>query len=255
MKTANPKTIILAAGIGSRLKPHTDNKPKCMLEIDGISLIDRQISVLRRNQINEIIIIGGYKIKMLEGKGDRIIENSRYYETNMVSTLFSAEQELNGDVIISYGDIVYSDKVLRSLLDSKSDISVVIDTDWKNYWQARSENPLDDLESLKLDNDFSISEIGQKPNSLDEIEGQYIGLMKFSSNGLKQIKAIYENAKQNDLLGGNALSDAYMIDLLQATINSGAIVNSVFTSGEWVEVDTIIDMNLPLTKARLQAIL
>ena len=71
MKTANPKTIILAAGIGSRLKPHTDNKPKCMLEIDGISLIDRQISVLRRNQINEIIIIGGYKIKIpdIEGQG------------------------------------------------------------------------------------------------------------------------------------------------------------------------------------------
>ena len=108
------KVIILAAGEGTRLRPYTLDKPKCMVEIDGKSLIDRQISVLEKAGIDEIVLVGGFKIEMLKGKGSRIKENSNYSKTNMVWTLFCAEDELQDDVIISYGDIVYSKKILDS---------------------------------------------------------------------------------------------------------------------------------------------
>lgn len=244
--------IILAAGEGTRLRPYTFDCPKCMVEIDGESLIDRQLRVLNHRSINEVVLIGGYKIEMLQGKADRLKENPRYFETNMVWTLFSAEEELEGDLIISYGDIVYSREILQTLLDSKSDISVVIDKEWESYWRARSDNPLDDAETLKLRDDGSIIEIGQKPQSMREIQGQYIGLMKFSSSGISQIKNIFHAAKANGELLGKSLEAAYMTDLLQAAINDGVIVNSLPIRGEWVEVDTVADMKSPVTSERLK---
>lgn len=246
--------IILAAGEGTRLRPYTLDCPKCMVEIDGKSLIDRQLSVLDHERIDNIIIIGGYKIEMLEGKGDRLKENPRYFETNMVWTLFSADEELEGEIIVSYGDIVYSHKILQSLLDSKSDISVIIDKEWESYWTARSDNPLADAETLKLRDDGTISEIGQKPKSLKEIQGQYIGLMKFSSLGISQIKKIFNAAKESGELLGKPLETAYMTDLLQAAINDGAIVNSLPIKGGWVEVDTVDDMKSVVTSDRLKII-
>ena len=246
--------IILAAGEGTRLRPHTLDRPKCMVEIDGKSLIDRQLNVLDHPSINDVVIIGGYKVKMLEGKADRVKENTRYFETNMVWTLFSAEEELNGDIIVSYGDIVFSREILQSLLDSKFDISVIIDKERESYWCERNENPLDDAESLKLRDDGTIIEIGQKPNSLQEIQGQYIGLMKFSSLGLSQVKKVFHAAKESGKLMDKPLRSAYMTDLLQAMIEQGVTVNSLPISGGWVEVDTVGDLKSVVTSARLSLI-
>ena len=131
------KVIILAAGEGKRLRPFTLERPKCMVEIGGKSLLERQLLILDHEEISDVIIIGGYKIEMLSGKANKVIENPRYQETNMVSTLFCAEEELKGDLIISYGDIVYSREILEKLINSDADISVVIDKDWESYWRKR----------------------------------------------------------------------------------------------------------------------
>ena len=91
------KAIILAAGEGSRLRPYTLDRPKCLVEVAGVSLIDRQISILQSCGIDEVVVIGGYRSEMLEGKGTRLKTNDRYAETNMVWTLFCAEEELSGE--------------------------------------------------------------------------------------------------------------------------------------------------------------
>ena len=69
MSCNKPKVILLVAGEGKRLHPYTLDRPKCMVEVDGISLIDRQLSILRAEGLNNIIMIGGYKSEMLNGKG------------------------------------------------------------------------------------------------------------------------------------------------------------------------------------------
>jgi len=244
--------IILAAGKGTRLRPYTLDCPKCMVKIDGKSLIDRQLAILDNKSVDEIVIIGGYKIEMLKGKGDRLKENFRYYETNMVWTLFSAEEELEGEIIVSYGDIVYSKEILKALLNSKADISVVIDKDWERYWKSRNDNPLDDAETLKLKKDGRITEIGQKPQSIAEIEGQYIGLMKFSHTGVDQIKEIFHNSMKTGKLNGKSIENAYMTDLLQAAINAEIDVTSVPVHAGWVEVDTVEDLKSSVTSDRLK---
>ena len=254
MESRKPKVILLVAGEGKRLRPYTLDRPKCMVEIDGISLIDRQLSVLRAEGLDNIVMVGGYKSEMLKREGVKLKLNPRYYETNMVWTMFCAEEELEGGVIVSYGDIVYSTGILQALLKSKADIAVTIDKEWENYWKERNENPLNDAETLKLRDDGTISAIGQKPKSLSEIEGQYMGLMKFSAEGIKQIKQIFNTAVKTGGLLGKPVENSYMTDLLQAVIDTDSLVTAVPVHGEWVEVDNANDMNLQLTHDRLNII-
>ena len=248
------KAIILAAGEGMRLRPYTLDRPKCMVEVDGQSLLDRQLAVLGTEAIQPIVLIGGYRVEMLKRFNIEVRVNPRYGETNMVWTLFCAEDDLDGDVLLCYGDIVYSQEILRALLESKADIAVAIDLDWENYWRARNEDPLDDAETLKLGPDGRILEIGQKPKSLSEIEGQYMGLMKFSAKGVQLLKKTFHDAKSEGSLLGKLIENAYMTDLLQAMINLNYRLDAVLVSGGWVEVDTVSDLNSDVTRGRLKKI-
>lgn len=248
------KAIILAAGEGTRLRPYTLDRPKCLVEVDGHSLLDRQLAVLASEAILPIILIGGYRIEMLKRSGIELRVNPRYAETNMVWTLFCAEDDLEGDVLLCYGDIVYSQEILRALLQSKADIAVAIDLDWESYWRARNEDPLEDAETLKLAADGRILEIGQKPKSLAKIEGQYMGLMKFSEKGLKILKRTFHEAKSAGNLRGKPLEKAYMTDLLQMMIDQNSRLDAVLVHGGWVEVDTVSDLNSDVTRSRLQEI-
>lgn len=248
------KAIILAAGEGTRLRPYTLDRPKCLVEVDGHSLLDRQLAVLGTEDIQPIVLIGGYRVEMLKRHNIEVRVNPRYAETNMVWTLFCAEADLDSDVLICYGDIVYSQEILRALLESKADIAVAIDLDWEPYWRARNEDPLDDAETLKMGPDGRILEIGQKPKSLSEIEGQYMGLMKFSAKGVKLLKKTFHDAKLEGSLGGKALEKSYMTDLLQAMIDLNYRLDAVLVHGGWVEVDTVSDLNSDVTRSRLKNI-
>lgn len=248
------KAIILAAGEGTRLRPYTLDRPKCLVEVDGRSLLDRQLAVLATQPVQPVIIIGGYRAEMLQRPGIELRLNPRYAETNMVWTLFCAEDDLQGDVLLCYGDIVYSREILQALLQSSADIAVAIDLDWESYWRARNENPLDDAETLKLAPDGQILEIGQKPKSLAEIEGQYMGLMKFSAEGVRILKKVFHDAKAAGTLRGKPLEKAYMTDLLQAMIDLNYKLEAVPVHGGWVEVDTVDDLLSAVTRERLSQI-
>jgi len=248
------KAIILAAGEGTRLRPYTMDKPKCLVEIDGETLLDRQIKILKIEGITQIILIGGYHSEMLDGKASEIRINPIYDKTNMVYSLFCAEGDFDDEAIVSYGDIVYSKSILNKVINSKSDIAVAIDKDWESYWRARNDNPLNDAETLKLTSDNRITEIGQKPNCIDEVEGQYMGLMKFSKKGFNILRKIFYDFKNIGTINGKSFDKAYMTDLLQAMIKLDIRIDAVPISGNWIEIDTVDDLNSEITKDRLRNI-
>ena len=218
-------TIILAAGKGERLRPLTNKIPKCMVKLFDKTILKYQIDVFRSCGINDITVVTGYEADKIKIEGVNFLHNQNYDTTNMVETLFCAKEKLTENVIISYGDIIFEKQVLQKLINSKWDSSVIIDSQWKKYWQMRFENPLDDVESLRIDENGIITNIGMKVNSLEEIQGQYIGLMKFKNEGVKNLKKIYEEAKLKSVKGINLLNKnipfkkSYMTDLIQAMIN------------------------------------
>ena len=244
------KGIILAAGEGRRLRPLTEDKPKSMIEFCGMTLLQRQVNVMKECDINDIIVITGYKSDIIDISGVTYYKNEEFEETNMVETLFCAKKELEGEIIVSYADIIYERNVLQKLIDSKQKISVVIDEKWEKYWNKRFEDPLNDVESLKINSKGNIIDIGQKTRSLEEIQGQYIGLMKFDSEGTKIISDFYHRCKEESKNGSNILNSkiefkkSYLTDLHQGLIVDGNELKAVFVNGGWLEFDTINDFNL-----------
>ena len=248
--TSKIKSIILAAGQGTRLYPLTKNKPKCMVNLFGKPLIQHQIDVLRKCGISDISIVVGYLGDTIDLADINIYKNLDYENTNMLETLFCAKSKLTDSVIISYGDIIFEEKVLNTLINSKDDISIIVDENWKQYWSLRFENPLDDAESMIIDNAKCIREIGQKTNKLEDIQAQYIGLMKFSGDGLLKIKRMYEKFKEMAKTGINPLNPnlpfekSYLTDFLQALIKHGCELRSIPINGGWLELDSISDYKL-----------
>ncbi|MBI4947288.1 MAG: phosphocholine cytidylyltransferase family protein [Bacteroidetes bacterium] len=240
------KAIILAAGRGTRLSPLTDTVPKCMVEYNGQTLVRKSLETLNCCGINEISIVGGYKIDVLQDhlltQKIKYYTNNEFAVTNMVYSLFCAEPELNDDVIISYSDIIYNKSVVLKLIADTSPVSVVVDKKWMDLWKLRMENPLDDAESLKLDNQYNIIELGKKTNNYSDIQGQYIGLIKIRKKVLKKIIDFYHLLDKNRLYDGKDFNNMYMTTFLQRIIDQLLPVKAVLIEGGWLEIDAISDI-------------
>lgn len=240
------KAILLAAGQGSRLRPLTDDRPKCMVEYQGIPIIDHILGTLRYCAIDDIAIVKGYKAEKLNRPKTRNYVNKEYASTNMVATLFCAEQELDGETIISYTDIIYRPRILKKLLNSNADIAITIDKDWRDLWEARMEDPLSDAETLKLDENNYVLELGKKPEGFADIQGQYMGLIKVSEKGAQQIKTHYQSLDREAVYDGKDFQNMYMTSFLQSLIDSGADVEAIPIYGGWLEIDCVDDLNYVL---------
>ena len=123
--------IVLAAGQGTRLRPLTDIRPKCLVELCGQTLLDRLLHAARSVGIDDVVVVGGYLADQLRRSDLRVVVNPDYETTNMVSTLFCAEDLFCEGFILSYGDIAYSPAVLQTLLADPSPVGVVVDRDWR----------------------------------------------------------------------------------------------------------------------------
>lgn len=246
----NLNSIILAAGEGKRLRPLTDNIPKCLVPLFGKSILERQVELFKLNNIFDISIVTGYCANQIKLDGATFFNNPNFQTTNMIETLFCARKKLLGSTIISYGDIIYEKEVLNKLIDSDSDISIIVDLGWKKYWESRFENTLDDAESLIIDDEGHIVEIGQKVTNFDKIHGQYIGLMKFQNKGMGYLKSTYDKAKSISKLGINPLNSnlpfekSYMTDLLQQMIRDGYQLKAIPIIHGWLELDSFNDFSL-----------
>ncbi len=240
------KAIILAAGQGTRLRPLTDQKPKCLVELCQTSLLERQIRVLRQAGIEDVLIVGGYRAEAIEALGYPVIRNRKYQSSNMVASLFCASAELTGDwdIIIAYGDIVYELRVLKNLMDCAEPIALSIDSQWRKYWQLRLEDPLTDAETLMLDEDGYVVELGKTPKNYDTIQGQYMGLIKVRADFVPRLKDVYEQMPMDILYDGKDYNNMYMTSFLQHLIDIGWKVKAVPTDNGWLEIDSVDDLDL-----------
>jgi choline kinase len=246
--------IILAAGGGTRLKPLTDAIPKCQVELHGRTLIDWQVDTLTACGVTDIVVVKGCLGEKIRRPDLRYYENPDWATTNMVSTLWCAKPELNGEVVVSYGDIVYNRQVLSALLACNHDMAITIDLGWESYWRLRFNDPLEDAESLRMSDDYRILNVGSKVDRLEEIQAQYMGLLKFSANGAARLKRSYRLARERHRQarpvwgnGARSFENLYMTDMLQGLIDQGESVYGVPVERGWFEIDTPRDYEVAQT--------
>lgn len=240
------KAIILAAGEGTRLRPYTLDRPKCLVELAGRPLLEHQLAALREAGIDDVTIVTGYRAEQIAAYGYPTRHNPAYASTNMVASLMCAADVLDcgDDVLIAYSDIVYETHVLDALLACCEPLCTTVDRKWLRLWQLRCENPLSDAETLKLDECGNILEIGRTPASYADIQAQYMGLILVRAEVASQLRQVYCGLDPQGRYDGKTKPAMYMTSFLQWLTDHGRPVRAVPVDGGWLEVDSADDLEL-----------
>jgi len=241
------RAIILAAGSGLRLGQHTKDVPKALLDLNGKSILERQISLLREHGVNEIFVVIGYKREKHILKDIEYIFNPRYSETEQLASMMVARTKIFDDVLIIFGDIIFDSQILQQILASNDDIAIAIDLDWEKSYNERPDNPKL-LADKVLINQKKILQISAKETSLDiknQAVGEFLGIIKLSGNGSKIIIKKYEELEKSHVgrfHDANSLEKAKLADILQELIDSKIEISFIPVNGKWCEIDTPKDL-------------
>jgi choline kinase len=234
------RAVILAAGRGSRMGHLADDRPKCLVELEGRPLIERQIAALRRGGVDQIGVVRGYRAEMIDFPGLFYFANERWAETNMVMSLAAAAGWLrSGPVIVSYADIFYRSDLVRGLASAPGPLVISYDRSWRRLWARRFADPLADAETFRINAAGQLLEIGGKTTRIEDIEGQYMGLLKFTPPAWSAVEALLSTL---DPAIRNRLDVTGLLRLLLAA--EDLPVATFGTDGQWGEIDNPEDVAL-----------
>lgn len=235
------KIIILAAGRGSRLGERTKDRPKCMCLLQGRTLLDRCLETLERAGIarSQIGIVTGYKSEMFTVPDVTYFHNEIWEQTNMFYSLTMAEEWLKREAcIVCYSDIVFSPNAIQALASDTAPLSITSYTGYWDLWEKRMENPLEDLETFQTDSSGRLLEIGKKPGKPGDIQGQFMGLLRFTPESWSWVE---QTVKQTLAKPLNKLD---MTTLLQELIQREYPIQTISTSELWLECDSEHDIDV-----------
>ena len=236
------KVIILAAGRGTRLGHHTKEIPKGLVDVNGKSIIERQIELFEKNGITDIVIVRGYKKKKFCWDNVTFIDNEDFANNNQLASLVLAQNMVSGNVLILFGDLIFEQTILDQILASSSDISIAVDLKWKERYDENRNNQFPALAEIESDKITRISE--NKSLVRKKSSGEFFGIMKLSSKGSKILTDVIEKTKHHKgkFHGSDSFAMGKLPDIIEEVIDLGFTVKPIFVSGKWFEVDTILDL-------------
>jgi choline kinase len=227
--------IILAAGVGSRLRPLTNNVPKCLVPIAGIPILQRQIEALLACGIGRIIVVAGYKSDQVLNFCQRyphvveVVVNQGYANTNNMYSFYTAAQNLGvASVLLCNGDVVFEPEIISSLLKSE----------WGNLISVQPNRYDDEAMKVVVDSQHRVVELS-KAVSASSAYGVSIDVYKFCPFTCREIlkiatRIIVDEGKRN-LWTEVAIREALQL-----------IKFRPFDIGvhRWVEIDNFADLTL-----------
>ena len=240
------KAIFIAAGEGSRMGNLTKMIPKPLIDVNGISILDRQICLLQKFGINEIIVIRGphpetYKLNV------QYVDDVEFQKHDQLGSLIVARKNIDDDTLIIFGDILFDESVLMRVLENENDITIAVDMNWEKY-ESRHENPIEEADKVAI-SDGRIKRIFKDMKGIDESSeiGEFIGLMKLTKKGSDSFNLVYdrlkisENEKFHD---APSFEKAKLVDFLQEIIEHDIKIEPTIVNGKWCEIDTLEDLEL-----------
>lgn len=236
MSRTADQSLILAAGRGSRMGGLTSDRPKCLVELGGKTLLEWQLAALARGGAGDAALVGGYMSRRLEDRGLPMFHNPDWERTNMVRSLLCAGERLErASTVVSYADIVYHPDCVDLLRRAEGDVVLCADTLWQALWTLRFENPLADAETFRH-RGGRLLEIGGRAASLAEIEAQYMGLFRLTPRGYLAVRTLLAE------LSPEAVDRLDMTAMLRLMLKRGTDIRVVFTAGRWCETDSGADL-------------
>ncbi|MPQ32554.1 methyltransferase domain-containing protein [Clostridium estertheticum] len=236
------KAIILNAGKNQNASSIVSGKPKCLIEIEGNTLLEIQINTLHKCGIDNITVVRGYKGEQINIPGIKYYDNQNYETTNVLHSLFNAREEMNDELLILYGDIIFEEETIKRMLESKNDIAVGVMVNWKECFSHRKTIDCDKMEMLTFDGENRVKSIGKNLKVEYENKGLFVGLIKCSYNGTEILKKNYDRVK--DTNSGNLylrninIEKSWITDLLDEMAQLGVPLHCVIIERGWLEIDT-----------------
>ncbi len=237
-KTTPSTAIILAAGVGSRIRPLTDNSPKSLLTVDGVTILERMITNIQECGINEFVVVIGYRGQQIR---DFIattfpdltvtyIVNELYAETNTGYSLMLAAEAVEGKGFVKFdADVVFDKTILKELLESDYESCLCVDT-----------NIQLDAEEVKvaLGEGNQILRVSKTLSLLDAV-GESIGIEKISP---ESAVSLFNELQQ--MMEDEANHQEYYEAAYERLIDQSMPFLALDITGlNWVEIDTVDDFN------------
>jgi len=234
-----PKAVILAAGIGSRLHPLTDDGPKSLLSVGGSVILERMIRNCLSSGISQFVLVLGYRDDQIREfinktfRGIRIsyVVNDKYQDTNTGYSLMLASAAIAGSEFVKFdADVVFDTKILRRLLDSEMSNVLCIDRDIA----------LEDEEvKVIADDQMRVLEVGKSVDPKKAV-GESIGIEKISAEAGSVLFAELVQMMKDPLLHQEYYEAAYA-----RLVTKGTVFHALDISGlDWTEIDTAKDFAL-----------
>ena len=242
------RAIILAAGKGSRMGKLTQNIPKPLVNVNGKSIIERQLSSLKQNGILDIIIVTGPYHEKFNFKNVVYVNNLDHKKHDTLGSLMTARDYMNDEIIITYADQIFEEKIVKSMTEFTGDIGIAVDLDWEKNYVNRDQHPKSEAENVLI-NGNEILEIRKNISECKENEkiGECPGLVKFSRKASKVFLDKYselEISHQGKFHNAPSLEKALISDMIQELIDSKINVEPIYVSGKWCEIDTPQDLQI-----------
>jgi choline kinase len=217
-----------------------------MEKINGVTLIQHQSEILKKMTIDDInlIVSDVEKFKSIEKLDINLIESKYSDKDNLLKSIMSAEKVMNGNIILLYGDILFNEKIISSVIAQDEDIVLAVDSSYK-YHKHNIEKKLDlvsyknkknkSKKSLGISNINILEKIG---NDLDinEVESEFIGIAYFSSNGVEILKNSYKQ-----LISSNKKS-TNLVDMISYISEQGNSISCLEFDGGWIEIHNSEDL-------------
>lgn len=231
------RAIVLAASRGD-LDELTQDRPKCMIDVRGQSLLQRLISTLSNSGIHDVTVIRGYRKEAVSIPGAKTVDNDDFESTGESFSLSLARDALDGEIVVTYGDILFPPYVLDSLLASGED--VVIAVDGMKFQRNKQKKDLV-IADRRCSNDCDdgtatfLSELSSGIAS-DEADGEWMGLARFSPRG-----SVWLREEVNLLEAEGLLSTSDLPSLLTRMAIKHPVAIRYFST-HWTDVNTLADL-------------
>ena len=240
------KAIILSAGQGSRLGHMTDDRPKCLIEFAGRSLLDRQLDTLAANGIDEAVVVTGFRDDQIEaalerrraaGEGPdvRTIFNPFYKVADNLGSLFIARDEIAGDVLVWNGDTLVSQALMGRVAGNDCD-GICVTIDRKDGYDE------DDMKVI-ADPDGRLRAIGKRIS--EGVNAESIGLLAFRRGGAERFRQAIEKAMRTS--EGTTI---WYLRVIHHLAQNGDVWTLDISGEEWGEVDFPEDVERAETLVR-----
>ena len=237
------RVIVLAASRGSALGDLTAQRPKTMVEVQGQPLLGHIMSTYNAAGIKRITVVRGYKADAVDLQGPEFVDNEDYAETSELVSLqcaLEAGPENDRDLYISFGDVIFKRYIIELLADQDDDFVIAADTDWHesvNRGRAADYISCTEANSRRAFNSrILLTAAGEE---LDEsvVHGEWTGVMRVRANALPKLRD-----KVGAMLADPANRKAKLHHLLNELANTGEEVRVVYTTGHWLDIDSVEDV-------------